>query len=379
MSAICVENRDMEMANEARREAYAARRRCQERNMSGTAISSLLKGESAEPSECDQGARRLVHHVQPQRCHFTCPQDFFGGPKGPGKVTSGTRRCKKNDGDSVGAMLTDEYALAACEFKRVNHERPCCLTNTCGVITPEAPHRSSVRMNAHNESMDAPYYEDNDPKPQRDPQPAAGRKHYKIPDSAFRVGRDPEEYASRQTRPESRSCKGGCTNRINRSVNVLTLAQANPDEVKEARPCSRQHWVAKYEAPNMPPARRPTIRRVCVPANEVHDVLCSKPHDQGAQRNESNTHHVRQGVQRCTFNIFAPAPEVAQPKSAPRVCNILNYYDPARDQRIEAPPTRAGAARNNKQTQEAPPPPRGRNSGMYRTKNSIDTCELVWP
>lgn len=320
------------MANDAS-ENLSARQRARN-NTSGINVSRVLRGQppvhESDEAQPNGGRRR----GNAPHDNYASPREFFSGPRQPPRQCSGIRRNPDANRDTVGLMLTDEYlmmnnganpaaagrpgyprqgqstadgqptargaqsyGIAARRGQGATRAReaakahkastknqakrtPCSyhdgLTNNCIVTAPEKEWRSGVKITHPQSGMDAPYFEDNDPRPPRDPPAVTGKRHVRPPyKDAKMFGQVPpmteEELAAtfQSTLPPCHKT----ANRANESVDVLNLYCYSPEELSEKPQPHKQLGPRKYVAPDMPPRKPPMIQPINTPAKQEHDVL----------------------------------------------------------------------------------------------------------
>lgn len=103
--------------------------------------------------------------------------------------------------------------------------------------------------------------------------------------------------------------KGGLhANKSNKSVDVLHLYKYSEGEIKERPFLSRHCKITRYVAPDMPPARRPIIRRVKVTAKDEHDVLGTGRFGKPEKTQPTGLAKGINHPPKVSPNIFAPPP-----------------------------------------------------------------------
>lgn len=355
------------------------------RNLSGTAVANLMHGNgSAKPEE--QSAPHSIRS-RPQRNNFSSPRDFFAGPSKPGAVTHGIRRYGAHDQDMVGKMLTDDYLMSKMEVNKRVHEPHAQIDNACNVLTAEQPYRRGTKMLNSAQQLDAPYFEDNDPKPPRDTSAPVGRKHFKAHERhnifAGEAAPTTDTAATEAPAPAHAATKY----KSNRSYDILHLDRYKAEDLNEVRASNRQHKICKAAAPEMPLAKKPAVRRVFAHAKEEHDVLGTGRFGKPEATPCTGVAHVASRGKNGALNIFAPPPSQRQQQEqhhsrlakATNTNSLLRYYDPAIDAPAAPAKVRAQAYRANCQSHEVAPPPHKKASGEFNEKNSKRSCELFWP
>ncbi|EPY16443.1 hypothetical protein STCU_11258 [Strigomonas culicis] len=345
------------------------------KSRSGVEASKLMR--TAQP-QTEEEERRPVRRNPQVTGHFSSASDFHAGPRKAGNINKGIRRFQASDEDHVGYMMTDEFAMSnagAVKAKIRPHDRSA-LNAGCGVMTEEAAFRPGHRITHPEAPMDAPFFEDNNPKGPRDAEAPAGKRRVKPPvkEQASLIRPQPvdaDDAAAVQTHSITRSYKS------NKSRNVMTLAKYTGEELNEAPQRELVLGPRKFVAPDVPPLRNPTLRQINTHAKDEHDVLCNgrfgKPEPVAPQgKAHGSCRPLKQQA-----NIFAGCTTTQEHKSAdvpaPKVQrdNILRYYDANLDNPVEFSGEKQRLARNrtNIETMNLPQPPmhRGRAHGACST------------
>ncbi|KAK7201576.1 flagellum targeting protein kharon1 [Novymonas esmeraldas] len=386
------------------------------------------------------------HHGTAPRNNFSSPTEFLAGPRQPPRQQSGIRRNPNANRDTVGNMLTDEYFMihnpsnslpirgaplksadprgsvsadagawygAAAKrgegAARQKHARNQAsknagvsgatapiryrdgLTYNCIVTAPEQEWHSGVKITQPQGGMDAPYFEDTDPRPPREEPAVTGKRHVRPPyKDAKLFGQAPplrpDEEDFHNELPPCRKT----ANKANESVDVLNLHCYSADELSEKPQSYKQLGPRHFVAPDMPPKKPALIRQIHTTAKNEHDVLgtgrwgvpekehphgvargsCRPPRDTAnlfrggiappedksssqsgrAPRSSSNQSRPSRQVQPFRSNSRSGSPKkrpdpVFNDADRPRKLlnkknagspNMLRYYDPAVDQAPEA-------------------------------------------
>ncbi|KPA81724.1 hypothetical protein ABB37_04021 [Leptomonas pyrrhocoris] len=414
---------------------YVSLRQRTRNNTSGANVSRVLRGE-APVRECDEvrpnAGRR---HGNPPHNNFATPREFFSGPRQPPRQSSGIRRNPDANRDSVGYMLTDEYLMtdngangsangggaqsygapakrgqgasrARDAHNAANKSAASApggyrdgLTYNCIVTAPEKEWHSGVKITRPQDPMDAPYFEDTDPRPARDAAPTTGKRHVRAPyKDAKMFGQVPllkegEEGFDNGLPPCHKT-----SNRANESVDVLNLYSYSPEELSEKPQPKPQLGPRRFDAPDAPPRRSPMFRPINTKAKQEHDILGTgrwgvpeEEHPRGLARGSCRP-------PRSTANLFSggipPAEDSAEggrgKKRADPVFNdadrprkalskknagtpdLLRYYDPTVDPKPAPRPTKRNGQRVNQETHEPTPSetrPTGKGRGEFSSRN----------
>ncbi|GET93684.1 hypothetical protein, conserved [Leishmania tarentolae] len=295
-------------------------------NRSGENAARLLMGMDLANEDAERKPNTGRQHCAAPRNNFSSPCEFFGGPRHPPRMVTGIRRNPNSNADSVGMMLTDEYFMKGSDNvsagpnrgaqrrkssygsasfangaygapakrgegqarekkarRKINSKNASSgpfhcqdgLTNNCIVTAPEAPWRCGVKITHPQGVMEAPYFEDNDPRPPRDTPPVTGKRHLKPPH------RDAPMFGQigHLTETEEEQMQGvlppchKTSNRANESVDVLNLHCYTADELNERPQPFKQLGPRKCSAQELPPKKPPVIRPINTPAKQEHDVL----------------------------------------------------------------------------------------------------------
>ncbi|KAG5490744.1 hypothetical protein JKF63_00866 [Porcisia hertigi] len=437
------------------------------KNRSGENAARVIVGLDVIDKDAEVRTPVGRHHGVAPRDNYGSPTEFFGGPRQPPRQCSGIRRNPESNRDTVGLMLTDEYLMidsgfevpsngrkgtacngaprasvsstgasygtpakrgegAARERKaRIknrscgantavvgNFRHPDGLTNNCIVTAAEAPWRCGVRMTQPQDSLGAPYFEDNNPLPPRDTPALTGKRHIKPP------FKDAEMFG--QMRPlegEENSHKLSLlpchktSNKANESVDVLNLYTYTAEELNEKPQPHKQLGPRMYVPPDMPPRKPAAIKPINTPAKEEHDVLgtgrwgvppkehphglargsCRPPHDTAnlfyggmPGRNYKGDSHQQNGRSASLKKREDPVFD-GKYRSHKQLCkknadtaNILRYYDPSVDPTPEKPPVRPVSRVNmeSKLDDLNTPYVIGKARGEFH-KNSVSSISLM--
>ncbi|CAM44368.1 conserved hypothetical protein [Leishmania braziliensis MHOM/BR/75/M2904] len=311
---------------------YMSARQRAKKCRSGENAARLLMGLDLEMDDAERRKHAGRCHSNAPRNSFSSPREFFAGPTKPPHRCSGIRHNPDGNRDSVGFMLKDEYFMMNPEIDKFQSRRlrarmvrngsPCrygsisgmgaygiqarrgegslrqnktlkmarmngspwgtgsyhCrdgLTNNCIVTAPEVPWRCGVRITHPQGAMEAPYFEDNDPRPPRDVPAVTGKRHVKPPyKDAKMFGQVPPPAEGEED--EFHSILPPChktSNKANESVDVLNLYCYTADELNEKPQPYKQLGPRKCGAPELPPKKPPVIKHIDTPARQEHDVL----------------------------------------------------------------------------------------------------------
>lgn len=416
-------------------QAYISARQRGKTNRSGANAAKVMRSyPPQEDPDAAHPASGRRHHGQPG--NFSSPTEFFGGPRDPPRTIRGIRRNPDGNRDTVGYCLTDEYLMrrggpAGANGGAAEEEAPSYgataargggaaraaaaraaaaktmhsgngkyhkdgLVNNCIVTAPEAPYRSGVRQTHQQTGMDAPYFEDTDPRPPRDKNPASGKRHVKSRAKESDIFRNPGPIAEGEDPADYMTQSRFKANRANESKDVLNLYCYSAEDLNEKPQPYKQLGPRKFVAPDMPPAKPPVIKPINTAAKQEHDVL-------GTGRwgipEKERPHGLGRGScrpPRDSANIFAPPrqpksndpwasaagttggagkakkrPDAVFPESShirtkkqPGNGDILRYYDPAVDAAPASGPKRP-ASRSNIESRPEKEQPSGRARGVY--------------
>jgi hypothetical protein len=470
---------------------YVSARQRARNNTSGVNVSRVLRGQppAREGDEVRPNTGR--RHGNAPHDNYASPREFFSGPRQPPRQCTGIRRNPDANRDTVGLMLTDEYLMmnsgvnsgaarggqsygeaarggqsygdAARRGQGASRARDAYkahraaatnahpkqhggyregLTYNCIVTAPEKEWRSGVKITHPQEPMDAPYFEDTDPRPPRDSPAVTGKRHVRPPyKDAKMFGQVPppkegeEDAAFQSSLPPCRKT----ANKANESVDVLNLYCYSPEELREKPQPYKQLGPRKYVAPDMPPRKPPMIHPINTPAKREHDVLgtgrwgvpekehprglakgsCRPPRDTAnlfrggvapAEESEQPSYHSRphhqqpqddsssrrgsRVVEPFRVNLRGGSPKkrpdpvftdadrphkILSKKNAGSP-DLLRYYDPNVDPKPAPSPTRRNGQRANQETRELLPSEM-RPSGKGRgafSKNNRDSVVLTY-
>lgn len=389
---------------------------------SGAAAAYAVNGTGKPPAEESKPEK-----PRPKPNNTT---EFLAGPSKPGKCTHGVRRCGASDVDHVGRMLTDEYLMSdecarngrsggggggrsgggggfgggggggdgARKPKHAAQKEH--LTAACAVAVPDPEARCGVRMTHTAEPMDAPYFEDNDPRPPRDVPPPVGKKlfaeHLKKRDPYREVDRlEKERQARERGELPPEPVKTFRSNKANKSVNVTNLGAYTAEELHEPVKNRGEWGPRKWTAPDPPPRRKPAIAPINTTAKQEHDVLgngrfghAEEPAVTGKAKGACRPPHD-------SANLFAGAPKrkelpppppprkqrqsnVSKPSQGARD-DLLRYYDPTVDSTddFKIPPPKKQPSKSNV---ECNPTERPRSTGKAMSRYSCNRDETgnVW-
>lgn len=203
--------------------------------------------------------------VRPQKTHFKNPTDFYAGPSDPGRVLGGPRRYDGMNVDSVAYVMTEEYQAYSeprGPIKPVGG--PQHIDNNCYPFQHEPKPRLLVKQIHEKEGLDAPYYEDNNPKDARDEKPVNSVKIF--PERTHQTTNlvfPPPPAKEQPLHGNSR----------NKSKDLLNLHQYSAAQLHEKEP-HRVVGPRKWVAPEMDyPKRRPGIRPIKSSCTDCHDVM----------------------------------------------------------------------------------------------------------
>ncbi|CBZ26445.1 conserved hypothetical protein [Leishmania mexicana MHOM/GT/2001/U1103] len=296
------------------------------KNRSGENAARVIRGLDllSDSGERRPNTGRL--HCPPPHNNFSSPREFFAGPSHPPRLFTGIRRYPNGNRDSVGAMLTDEYFMTNYDdstitgrnggaLRRGSSRSPMrggsgaygsvakrgegalrqkkahrransingataqfrCrdgLTNNCIVTAPEAPWRCGVKITHPQGGMDAPYFEDNDPRPPRNVPPVTGKRHVPPPQKDAKMfGQVPPPKEGEDVFQSSLPPCHKTSNKANESVDVLNLHYYTADELNEKPHPVKQLGPRKCESQELPPRKPPVIKPINTPAKQEHDVL----------------------------------------------------------------------------------------------------------
>ncbi|CAC9552789.1 conserved hypothetical protein [Leishmania infantum JPCM5] len=297
------------------------------KNRSGENAARVIMGLDLASDSAERRPNPGRQHCAPPRNNFSSPREFFAGPSHPPRMFTGIRRYPNCNRDSVGTMLTDEYFMTSCDDSSITGRSGGALrrassrslmyaasgaygtqakrgegtsrqkkarkrggsingatallrcrdglTNNCIVTAPEAPWRCGVKITHPQGAMEAPYFEDNDPRPPRDAPPVTGKRHVPPPHKDAKMfGQVPppqegEEDLFQSTLPPCHKT----SNKANESVDVLNLHSYTADELNEKPQPFKQLGPRKCSAPELPPRKPPVIKPINTPAKQEHDVL----------------------------------------------------------------------------------------------------------
>lgn len=380
---------------------YVSARQRARNNTSGVNVSRVLRGQAPANESDEVRPNTGRRHGNAPHGNYASPREFYSGPRQPPRQSSGIRRNPEANRDTVGYMLTDEYLMMnsgvnggsntrgggaarpgsapaggnangqparggqgygaaakrgqgtarardAYNASRASNNQAVAaahapgghregLTYNCIVTAPEKEWRSGVKITHPAGGMDAPYFEDTDPRPARDAPAVTGKRHVRPPQKDAKMfGQVPPPKEGEEAEA-IQSCLPPCrksSNKANESVDVLNLYCYSPEELSEKPQPYKQLGPRKYVAPDMPPRRQPMIHPINTPAKQEHDVLGTgrwgipeKEHPRGLARGACRP-------PRDTANLFrggiAPAEE-----SAPR-----SYQPAPRRGSVEAPSER---------------------------------------
>lgn len=319
---------------------YVSARQRARNNTSGVNVSRVLRGQAPANEGDEVRPSTGRRHGAAPHANFSSPREFYSGPRQPPRQSSGIRRNPEANRDTVGLMLTDEYLMmnsgvnggsnnrgaqarpatagangAAANSQPArggqsygaaakrgqgstrardaykasrednNHAVSAAhapgghregLTYNCIVTAPEKEWRSGVKITQPQGGMDAPYFEDTDPRPPRDAPAVTGKRHVRPPKKDAKMfGQVPppkegeEDLDIQSSLPPCRKT----ANKANESVDVLNLYCYSPEELSEKPQPYKQLGPRKYVAPDMPPRKQPMIHPINTPAKQEHDVL----------------------------------------------------------------------------------------------------------
>lgn len=400
----------------------------------GKATSALIYGTS-NPNAMPEPEPVKKVTKNPQKDNYRNPSEFYAGPSQPGKV-HGARRNEAAQKDTVAVLLTDEGLMSAgpggeggvpfaTRRKRgggggfteggygeaippggfgpnkVPKAPLAERTNVdyvCHPVNPDPQWRSGVKMTHAAEPMDAPFFEDMDPKPARETNQVSGKRRIRgHQERRNPVILDPskplnaEEKAAAAAPTTSRK-----TNRANQSVNVMCLNAYSADQLHEPRPIYRPQGPRKFTAPDMPPAPHSRVTAIKSHAKDEHDVLGT-----GRWGTPEEPKHEGVGKGSCrpkydSANLFAgdqrqikrrnwvPPSEArkptAQQKKQGGQPNLLKYYDPNIDPTMEQAKPKPHGNRANEESKLADANDSyhaGRAPGAY-AKNGQSTSKYLW-
>lgn len=348
------------------------------KSRSGENAARAILGMNPVNEEAEQRQTVGRYPVPGPRGNYSSPTEFLAGPRQPPRMSSGIRRNPNANTDSVGRMLTDEYFMSP-EAGAGNRRRGAApksateapeaaasygaaakrgegaarnkknrgnnaagstgairyrdgLANNCSVTAPEKEWRSGVKMTHAQEPMDAPYFEDNDPRPPRDAVSITGKRRVPPPvkDAKLFGQAPPPKKNGEDDGPNDLPPCRKTANKANESVDVLNLYCYSADELNEAPVPYKQLGPRKFVALDMPPAKPVAIKPINTPARQEHDVLGTgrwgvpeKQQPRGVARGACRP-------PRDTANLFAggikPAPEDEKSTSGPRSSRRVEPY-----------------------------------------------------
>lgn len=296
------------------------------KNCSGENAARIIMGLDLASDSAQRRPNPGRQHCAPPRNNFSSPREFFSGPRHPPRMFTGIRRYPNSNRDSVGVMLTDEYfmtngddssitgriggaqrraslhnlmyasgdaygAVASRGQGASRQKKPRTrggsvngatapfrgrdgLANNCIVTAPEAPWRCGVKITHPQGAMEAPYFEDNDPRPPRDAPPTTGKRHVPPPHKDAKMfGQAPPLQEGEDVLQSSLPPCHKASNKTNESVDVLNLHCYTADELNEKPPSFKQLGPRKCSAQELPPRKPPVIKPINTPAKQEHDVL----------------------------------------------------------------------------------------------------------
>lgn len=261
--------------------------------------------------------------VNNNKSHFKSPTDFYAGPTQPGRVTGGPRRYDGVNTDRVGYTLTDEYLNAPTDYGPVKPVGgPEHVDNSCYPVYAEPKSRAMVKQFEYDKGLDAPYFEDHNPKPPREAPKVDSIKSFPEKTNA------PTGFIFPPAPQRSQPLHG---NRKNESKDLLNLNHYSAAQLNEHEP-HRLVGKVKWDAPAMDyPKRRPMIRQVNCSATQCHDVLGT---ERFGHRDEEEPRGVKT-VDDYPYKDQEPLIAYVEPhKQEPRPVkqsNMLRYYDPSID------------------------------------------------
>lgn len=274
---------------------------------------SIKKDSDREPP------RNMNHN----KSHFKSPTDFYAGPTQPGRVLGGPRRYEGVNSDRVGYTMTDEYLNAELDYGPIKPVGgPQHVDNTCHPVYPEAKPRAMVKHLQDEKGLDAPYFEDHNPKPPREAPKVEALKSFPEKTHA------PTGFLFPPPPERSQPLHG---NRKNESKDLLNLKQYSAKQLNEKEP-HRLVGKVKWDAPAMDyPKRRPMIQQINCPATQCHDVLGT---ERFGHRDEPEPHGVK-AVEDYPYKdqdpLIAYVEPVKQEPKPVKTNNMLRYFDPSID------------------------------------------------
>ncbi|KAG5489013.1 hypothetical protein JIQ42_00633 [Leishmania sp. Namibia] len=330
--------------------AYMSARQRARKNVSGENAARVIMGMDLMSEDAERRPSHGRQRSNAPRNNFSSPIEFFAGPRQPARQQTGVRRNPNGNQDSVGVMLRDEYFMMDHDASSANARRGArrssskygargsasgfslmayglqarrgegtarqknallqnrksgfangatspyrCrdgLTNNCIVTAPEAPWRCGVRITHPQGPMDAPFFEDNDPRPPREVPAVTGKRHVKPPHKDAKMFGQVQPLKEGEEDYESSlpPCHKA-SNKANESVDVLNLYCYTPEELNEKPVPYKQLGPRTFSAPDMPPRKPAKIKSINTPAKQEHDVLgtgrwgvAEQPHPRGLAR-----------------------------------------------------------------------------------------------
>eukprot|EP00796_Vickermania_ingenoplastis_P006723 gene6723-4818_t len=318
--------------------------------------------------------------VKKQPGNFSSPSDLYAGPQGPGKVTGGVRRYEDRESDNVAYMLSEEAQAADnCPPRKKNLGQKDLVDNNCFPLKPEKPAPCGVKIIKGQDPMDAPWYEDNNPKPPRegDDAPLAGKKIF--PNNYANAHDTTFVYPPQQVHKPP---PGG--NRKNQSRDVTNLARYSPEQLAEKPEIHGHFGPVKFRAPEMDyPVRKPAIKQVHNRATACHDVMGTERFGKAEEPRVS-------GVAKTAFTPketkqMMPFPDPPQQQARPvKQDKLFRYYDPNMDDASqfvdEKKPTGKGHGKGKGANYESGShwaPKGGKGKGLYSRNGKASTIPMA--
>lgn len=338
-------------------------------NRSGINAKKAILGKRSEIQEEEAPQHKVKH----QPSNFASPTDFYTGPSKPGSITTGVRRCEESEVDTVGYMMSDDFfeSTDGCEIKKKNLGSKDNVDNVCFPVRPEPPQTTGVKQVKSPEVMDAPYFEDNNPKPPREEDVPHGRKVY--PDT------HDTSFVYPNPRPYKQPVHG---NRKNESVDITNLGRYTREQLHEEPEDGAHYGPVKWHAPGMDyPVRRPAIRQVNGKCNECHDVMGTQRFGRAPEQHNTGVAKVPPPV-KDTKNLIPTVPAPQEPTKPIKQDKLLRYYDPTHDDASKfkdegkVSTVRLSAKGSNANSNSHWVPHGGKGKGTYH-RNSKETFQTL--
>lgn len=381
---------------------------------SGKGASSAMYGKGTEPEQ------QVVKHTtpNPRKDNYKNPSEFYAGPTKAGKI-HGVRRNESADKDTVAFLLTDEGLMtgdpnapptrsgrfshrhgggyggaAGGKSSKVAPAERENLNHACAPTVDEPAWRPGVKMTHCSGGMDAPYFEEMDPKPAREVPPPSGRRHLKpFPHKNNNFIIDPTKPMTAEEIDNYPSMSHK-TNKANESVNVLCLNRYTPAQLNEPPQPKIHLGPRKWTAPDMPPKPKPHFANTKSRAKDEHDVLgtgrwgtAEVPRPEGVGKGACRPKHdtanlfggdPRQMRRRSWVPPNEVHPLTAQQRKRAGQPNLLKYYDPGLDGAMAQPAQKPHGNRSNEESKgEAAAYRAGRAPGAF-SKNGHSTNKSLW-